>query len=143
MSGLMALMLSNCVKISLIPSSAKPSCFTGTMTSLVIDCDKQGNLTRLLRCLTDGFTLTDVLLQKCSATEAIIKTAYENLDIIPVLHIRTFCLFWQHHVGIDADTAICVSFLLLWPCDKHSPYKLVSFIPPFLQIRRNRQNTLL
>lgn len=50
---------------------------------LLIDCDKQGNLTRLLRCLTDGFTLTDVLLGKCSAEKAIIKTAYENLDIIP------------------------------------------------------------
>ena len=50
---------------------------------LLIDCDKQGNLTRLLRRLTDGFTLTDVLLRKCSAEKAIIKTAYENLDLIP------------------------------------------------------------
>lgn len=50
---------------------------------LLIDCDKQGNLTRLLRRLTDSFTLTDVLLRKCSAEKAIIKTAYENLDLIP------------------------------------------------------------
>lgn len=50
---------------------------------LLIDCDKQGNLTRLLRRLTDGFTLTDVLLGKCSAEKAVIKTAYENLDLIP------------------------------------------------------------
>ena len=33
--------------------------------------------------MTDGYTLTDVLLRKCSAEKAIIKTAYENLDLIP------------------------------------------------------------
>lgn len=49
---------------------------------LLVDCDKQGNLTRLLRCL-NGYTLTDVLLAKCSAAEATRKTAYANLDIIP------------------------------------------------------------
>ncbi len=50
---------------------------------LLVDCDKQGNLTRLLQCLADGYTMTDVLLEKCSAAEAITETAYANLDIIP------------------------------------------------------------
>lgn len=50
---------------------------------LLVDCDKQGNLTRLLRCQTDSHTLTDILLEKCSASEAVKQTFYFNFDIIP------------------------------------------------------------
>jgi len=50
---------------------------------LLVDCDKQGNLTRLLRCQTDSYTLTDILLEKCSTLEAVKQTFYFNFDIIP------------------------------------------------------------
>ena len=48
---------------------------------LVIDCDKQGNLSRIFN--RKGKTLAEVLTGKCSAAEAVIRTPYFFADIIP------------------------------------------------------------
>ena len=48
---------------------------------LVIDCDKQGNLSRIFN--RKGKTLAEVLTGKCSAAEAVVRTPYFFVDIIP------------------------------------------------------------
>ena len=52
---------------------------------LVIDCDPQAHLSYSLGCdeQADNLTLYDVIVNKVSIEEAIIKNVYEGLDLIP------------------------------------------------------------
>ncbi len=50
---------------------------------LLIDGDPQGNATTWLGVEEISFELSDVLMKKCPAQEAIIKTSVENLFLIP------------------------------------------------------------
>lgn len=51
---------------------------------LVIDNDKQGHASLGLGCRDEKkLSIADVLLNQCRITEAIRKTAYENLDVLP------------------------------------------------------------
>lgn len=50
---------------------------------LLIDGDPQGNATTWLGIEEISFELSDVLMKKCTAQEAIIKTSVENLFLMP------------------------------------------------------------
>ena len=50
---------------------------------LLIDGDPQGNATTWLGVEEISFELSDVLMKKCPAQEAIIKTSVENLSLMP------------------------------------------------------------
>lgn len=51
---------------------------------LIIDLDKQGNTTKLFDKHNKGeYSVADLITNRCSINEAILKTDYENLDLIP------------------------------------------------------------
>ncbi len=50
---------------------------------LVIDADKQGNISSWFGADQSGLTFSDILLQGIDAREVIQHTRYENIDIIP------------------------------------------------------------
>lgn len=51
---------------------------------LIIDLDKQGNTTKLFDKHNKGkYSVADLITNRCSIDEVILKTDYENLDLIP------------------------------------------------------------
>lgn len=51
---------------------------------LLIDCDKQGNTSKFMRCHSyDRKSLADVMLGKAGLKETIVGTEYELLDVLP------------------------------------------------------------
>lgn len=51
---------------------------------LLIDCDKQGNLSKFFNMYGYNYqTLSQVLTGKCTAKETIRRTVYDNLDVLP------------------------------------------------------------
>lgn len=75
---------------------------------LAIDVDPQGNATSWI--LSDDaevrYELADVLMEKCSAEEAIIKTTVENLSIIPTASLGGSLRLYQKTLATEQPYAI-------------------------------------
>ena len=51
---------------------------------LIIDNDKQGNTTKFFnKHEEEDYSISDLLTNRCSIDEVILKTGFENLDLIP------------------------------------------------------------
>lgn len=76
--------------------------------TLLIDCDPQGNATSWIldSDVSIGMELSDVLMEKCSPEEALMKTKVENLFLIPTASLGGTLRLYQKTLAVEQPFAI-------------------------------------
>lgn len=105
-----------------------------TSRVLVVDADPQGNSTcGFLQEV--NYELADVLLESCEIVDAVVKTPFENIQILPTLPINTRLRDYKSNTKVAEDVFDTKN--KIQSISQYFDYCLIDTSPDFSQLEKN------